>query len=139
MISFFSLSCVVNSRRKEIQAEENRYLIWTADWSREHNTHRHTTYTYYFLISNYCNESYFLNWRWFCFISGCTNSFNCKLKKLMNKQIVSFHSPSNALCSSDESVQIKYFKHHTFVDMCSPFTWFILQIMNFCLWRHIES
>ena len=35
-------SCVVNSWRKESQAEENKYLIWTADWGGEHNTPRHT-------------------------------------------------------------------------------------------------
>ena len=43
----------------------------------------------------------------FCFISDCGNSFNCKLKKLINEQIVIFYSPSNALCLSDEDVQIK--------------------------------
>ena len=64
----------------------------------------------------------------FCFISDCGNSFNCKLKKLIKEQISIFYSPSNALCSSDESVQIKHFKHHTFIGMFSP--WFNLQIMN---------
>ena len=38
-------SFVVNSWRKESQAEENKYLIWTADWGGEHNTPRHTEYT----------------------------------------------------------------------------------------------
>ena len=38
-------SCVVNSWRKESQVEENRYLVWTADWGGEHNTPRHTEYT----------------------------------------------------------------------------------------------
>ena len=33
---FAFFSCVANSRRKENQAEENRYLIWTGDWSGEH-------------------------------------------------------------------------------------------------------
>ena len=55
------LSCVVNSRRKENQAEENRYLIWTADWSGEYNTPRDVECTDYFLFSNCSNESYFLN------------------------------------------------------------------------------
>ena len=36
---------VVNSWRKESQAEENKCLIWTADWGGEHNTPRHTEYT----------------------------------------------------------------------------------------------
>ena len=34
--------CVVNSWRKESQAEENKYLIWTADLGGEHNNPRHT-------------------------------------------------------------------------------------------------
>ena len=38
-------SCVVNSWRKESQAEENKYLIQTANWGGEHNTPRHTEYT----------------------------------------------------------------------------------------------
>ena len=51
------------------------------------------------------------------FISDCRNSFNCKLKKVIHEQIIIFHSPSNALCSSDEFVQIRNFKHHTFIGM----------------------
>ena len=43
-----------------------------------------------------------------CFISDCKNSFNCKLKKFINKQIIIFYSPSNALCLSEKSV-----KYHT--------------------------
>ena len=65
-LAFFS--CVANFRRKENQAEENRYLIWTADWSGEYNTPRYTEYTYYLLISNCSNDSYFLNWRYTVFI-----------------------------------------------------------------------
>ena len=56
-------SCVVNSWRKESQVEENRYLVWTADWSGEHNTPRHTEYNYYVLISNCSNASISLNGR----------------------------------------------------------------------------
>ena len=70
----------------------------------------------------------------FCFISDYKNSFSCKLKKLINEQIAIFYSPSNALCSPNESVEIKHFKHYNFIGMFSP--WFNLQIMNFCLWRH---
>ena len=83
---------------------------------------KYTEYTYYFLIRIYNN---------FCFISDCWNSFHYKLKKLINKQIIIFYSPSNTLCSSDESLQIKYFKHHTLIGMCSIFTWFNLQIQVF--------
>ena len=60
----------------------------------------------------------------FCLISDCANSFNCKLKKLINKEIIIFYSPSNALSSSDKSVQIKGFKHHTFIGAYSLSTWF---------------
>ena len=66
-------SCVGNSERKESQAEENWYLIWTADWGGEHNTSRHTEYTYYFLISNCSNASIFWVEDKFCFISDCGN------------------------------------------------------------------
>ena len=65
----------------------------------------------------------------FSFISYC--------KKLINEQIIIFYNPSNVLCSSDESVQVKHFKHHTFSDLCSLFTWFNLKILSFCQWRHI--
>ena len=41
-------SCVVNSWRKESQAKENKYLIWTADWGWEHNTPRQKEYTLFF-------------------------------------------------------------------------------------------
>ena len=51
----------------------------------------------------------------FWFASDCRNSFNCKLKKLVNEQIIIFYSPSNTLCSSDKSVHIKHFNHHTFI------------------------
>ena len=33
------------------------------------------------------------------------------MQKLIKEQIV--YSPSNAPCLSDESIQIKYFKHHS--------------------------
>ena len=56
----------------------------------------------------------------FCFNSDCRKSFNCKLKKLINEQIIIFYSPSNTLCSSEESVQIKHFKHHT-LTVCVSF------------------
>ena len=62
----------------------------------------------------------------FHFISNCRNSFNCKLKKLINEQIIIFYSPSNVLCSSNESVQMSDFTHLTFLCMWSLFTWFNL-------------
>ena len=68
----------------------------------------------------------------FCCISDCTGSLNLKLKMLINEQIIIFYSPSNAYCSSDKSVQIKHFKYNIFICICSFFSWFNLQIMNFC-------
>ena len=56
----------------------------------------------------------------FSFISDCRNSFDCKLQKLINEQIIIFNSPSNALCSSGESAEAKHFKHHTSI-VCIPF------------------
>ena len=50
----------------------------------------------------------------FWFLPDCFNSFNCSLEKLIKKQIIIFYSPSNALCSSDSSIWIKQFNHHTF-------------------------
>ena len=56
----------------------------------------------------------------FCFISVCSNSFNCKLKKLINEKIIIFYSPTNAF---------SYFHWHV-----SPFHWVQkLQIPNFLL------
>ena len=75
----------------------------------------------------------------FCFTSDCKNSFNCKLKKLINEKIIIFYGPWNALCSAGKSRQIKQFKHHTFSGLCSLFPRFSLQIYNFFQWRHIES
>ena len=56
----------------------------------------YTEYTYYFLIGNCSNARDFLNWS-FCFIFDCMNSVNCRLKKLINEQIIIFYSPSNYL------------------------------------------
>ena len=81
----------------------------------------------------------------FCFISDCRNSFNCfflfihSFIQLINKQIIIFYSPSNALCSSDKSVQIKHFKYHIFIGICYLYKWFNLQILNFCQLRHNEQ
>ena len=75
----------------------------------------------------------------FCFTSDCRYFFNCKLKKFINEQITNFYNPSNTFCSSDESVQMKHFKHHTFIGICFLFTWFSMQTLNLCWWRHIES
>ena len=48
IIADMFFSCFVNSCTKESQAEENKYLIWTAHRGGEHSTHRHTVYTLLF-------------------------------------------------------------------------------------------
>ena len=109
----------------------NSWLSWGVHYPR------YTEYTYYFLISN-CHS--FLTiiqvilWTEdnFYFIFDWKNLFNCKLKKLIHRQIIIFYSPSNALYLSEEFVQVKHFKPPTFIAMCSLFTWFDLPILNFC-------
>ena len=57
-----------------------------------------------------------------CFVSDCKNSFICKLKKLLNDKIIIFYSPSNTLCSSDESVQKKKHILSIIISLvCAPF------------------
>ena len=87
---------------------------------------RNTEYIYYFLSVILVMQVIFRIEDNFCFISDYRNSFNCKLKK----QRIIFYSPSNVICSSDESVPIKHFKEHTFFGMCSLSTWFNLQTLN---------
>ena len=78
---------------------------------------------YHFVISNY-SSNYSSNCIKFLLIS------NYKLKKLVKKQIV-FYSPSNTFYLSKKSLRVKYLKNYTFTGMCSLFTWFVLQILNF--------
>ena len=67
------LSCVANSWRKESQAEENKYLIWTANWGGEHNTPSHTGCTLFFLSAIAVMQVIFWTEDNFCFISDCGN------------------------------------------------------------------
>ena len=87
--------------------------IWTANWGWEHNN-RDIQNTLVIVLSAMAIMQVIL-WTGdnFCFISDGRNSFNCKLKKLINEQIIIFYSTSNALGSSEESVKIEHFKHHT--------------------------
>ena len=80
-------SCVVNSWRKESQAEENKYLIWTADWGGEHNTPR---IHFILLPAIVVMEVIFWTEDNFYFISDCRNQMSIKC-------------PSNASCSSDKT------------------------------------
>ena len=66
----------------------------------------------------------------FCIISDCRNSFNNKLKNLQTyEHAKNFFKPANTQFSSEESFKEK---RHTFIGMCSLFTWFNMQIMNLC-------
>ena len=78
------------------------YLIWTANWDGEHNNFNTQNTLIIFLSAIAVMQVIFWVEDNFCFISDCRNSFNCKLKKLINEQIIVFYSPSNPLCSSDE-------------------------------------
>ena len=82
-----------------------------------------------FLISNWFFE---LKIIFALFLTDCWYYFNCKLRNLANRQIIIFYSPSNALCSSGKSVEIKNLKHYNFINMCFQFTWFNLLILHFC-------
>ena len=92
----------------------NSRLRWGAKYPRC------TEHAHYFLISNCVIQVIFWTEDNLCFISGFRNSFNCKLKKLINEQIIIFYSSSNAPGSSDESVQ----KNHLCIIhslVCVPF------------------
>ena len=120
-VSFFSLSLWIlgeyRAKLKKLFHLNNR-LRWGAQYPR------HTEHTHYFLFSNCSNVSVtFWTEDSFCFISDCSNSFNCKPKKLRNEQIIVFYSPSNALTSSDESVQnilTSYFNWYIFPSHMVP-------------------
>ena len=64
----------------------NSRLRWGAKYPRC------TEYAHYFLISNCVIQVIFWTEDNLCFISGFRNSFNCKLKKLINEQIIIFYS-----------------------------------------------
>ena len=119
LVSFFSLSLWIprknRAKQKNLSNLKSR-LRWGTQYTR------YTEYTYYLFISNCSNAGNFLiqfNFDNFYFIHDCRNSLIWRLKKLINEQIFVFCNPSNSLCSSDKSVQIKHFKHHTLFGMCS--------------------
>ena len=120
-LTFFLFRCGFQEKR---EPSWKNYLIWTADWCGVHSTPDPQKALIIFLSVISKMQVIFWNEDNFCFISDCRNAFYCKLKKLINEQIIIFYSPSNALCSSDESVQIKDFKHDAFIGMCSFLTWF---------------
>ena len=102
MVSFFLFRWEF---QEEIEPSWINYLSWTAYLcGGEYNT-PDTQNTHIFLSAIALMQVNFLTEDSFSFIPDCGNSFNCKLKRLINHQIIIFYSPSNALCSSDEFVQ----------------------------------
>ena len=63
----------------------------------------------------------------FWIISDCSNFFNNKLKNLWTRK--NFFNPANTQSSSEESLKEK---RHSFIGMCSLFTWLNMQILNLC-------
>ena len=116
--------------QEKIEPSRRNYLIWTADWGGVQNTPNRQNGLIIFLSAIALMQV--ISWTEddFYFISDCRNSFNNKLKKLIKEQIIIFYSPSNAL-SSDEFVQIKHFRYHTLIGVCSLSTWLNLKILNF--------
>ena len=113
LISFFSLPLWIpgeNSAKLKNLYNLNIRLRWVAQYPK------YTEYTYYFLISNCCMQVIFepkIVSALFL-IAGIHSTANSN-----NEQMIIFYSPPNAFCSSDESVQIKHFKNHTFISMRS--------------------
>ena len=95
--------------QEKIDLSWRNYLIWTVDWGGEHSNPG-TQNTLIFFSSIAVMQVIFWTEDNFCLISDCRNSFNWKFKKLINEQIIIFYSPSNALCSSNKSVQIKHLR-----------------------------
>ena len=120
--------------QEKIEPSWRNHLISRIDWSWEYNTGD----TLNTLIIRQLQQCKWLFWLKIisAFRSDYRNSFNCKLKRFINEQIILFHSPSDALCSSEESAQIKHFKHHTFIGVSFSF-FFILQ--NTLSFKQIEQ
>ena len=74
-------------------------------WTWGTTPHIYGLHTSYFFIKNYNNVGSFWVENNFRFISDCRNSFNGKLKKLINKQ-KNLYIPTNILCLLVESLQI---------------------------------
>ena len=128
MVSFFFLLLWIPGENKAVLKKLfnlTSRLRWGAQYPR------YTECNYYFLSAIALMQVIFWIEHNFCFISDCNNLPKCNLKKLINNQIIIFCSPSNALRSFDEFVQIKHFKYRTFIGMPSLVAWFILQVLNF--------
>ena len=130
LLAFFLFRC---GCKKKIGPSWRNYLIWTADWGGQHNTPDTQNKLNIFLSAIAVTQVIFWTKVNFCFVFDCRDSFNCKLKKLINEQIIIFYSSSNALCSFDESVQIKHAKHHAFIGMISFSIWFNLQCLQYSI------
>ena len=133
LVGFFSLPLWIpgenRAKLKKLLNLKSR-LSWVAqDLS-------HADYTYYFLISTCRVQVIFWTENNFCFISDCRNPFSCKLKKLINEQIIIFYNPSNALCSSDKFVPMKNFKYHP-IHCYIPFS--LASISKYCIFVNEDT
>ena len=97
-LTFFLFRCGFQEKR---EPSWKNYLIWTADWCGVHSTPDPQKALIIFLSVISKMQVIFWSEDNFCFISDCRNAFYCKLKKLINEQIIIFYSPSNALCSPE--------------------------------------
>ena len=105
--------------QEKIGPRWRNYLIRTGDWEGEHNTPLNTLNIFISAIA--AMQVIFWTEDNFCFISDRRNLFNCKLKKIINEQLTIFYSPSNTLCCSHKSVQIKIFSIILSL-VCVPFS-----------------
>ena len=117
LVSLF-LSCC--GFQDKIEPSWRNHLTWTADRGGEHNMpNKQNTFIIFLSIITVMQVIFWTEDN-FYFIPGCRNSLNSKLKKLINEQILFIYSPSNVLCSSDESIQIKILSIILWL-VCVPF------------------
>ena len=64
---------------------------------------------------------------YFCIISDFRNYFKKNVK--IYEETKNFFNPANTHSSSEETLKEKRYK---FIDMCSLFTWFNMEILNVC-------
>ena len=87
MVSFFSLLLWIPG---ENRPSWRNYLIWTAEWGREHDVLDRQNTLNIFLSTIAVMQVIFRTEDNFFFIFDCMNSFNCKLKKVIDEQIIIF-------------------------------------------------
>ena len=113
MASFFLFRC---GFQEKTEPSWRNYLIWTVEWGGEHNIPNTQNRLIIFLSAVEIMQVMFWTEYNFRFFSDCKNSVNCKLKKLINEQIIISYRSSDALSADkNEFTQIKtrYFNSFT--------------------------